>query len=203
VTFPFNVDKVKFDAKGLVPVVAQEATTGDVLMVAWADREALEATVRTGQMHYHSRSREKLWRKGEESGHAQRVVRLFGDCDADTVLALVHQEGVACHTGASTCFANESETLPRPTLSELAAVIEARRAKPTAGSYTAKLFADENLRRKKIGEEATELVMALHDETPTRIANEAADVIYHVLVACAAAGVPYAKIAEVLAERRQ
>ncbi|HLE48396.1 MAG TPA: bifunctional phosphoribosyl-AMP cyclohydrolase/phosphoribosyl-ATP diphosphatase HisIE [Candidatus Thermoplasmatota archaeon] len=202
-TYAFRIDAVKFDAQGLVPVIAQDETTGDVLMLAWADKAALEATQQTGQMHYHSRSRGKLWRKGEESGNAQRVVRLFADCDGDAVLALVRQEGPACHTGASTCFSNQSETLARPILSELAALIEARRAKPPAGSYTARLFADTNLRRKKIGEEATELVMALHEETPERIANEAADVIYHVLVACAAAGVPYARIAQVLSERRQ
>jgi phosphoribosyl-ATP pyrophosphohydrolase/phosphoribosyl-AMP cyclohydrolase len=197
------MNKVKFDKDGLVPVVAQDERTGDVLMLAWADKEALQETQRTREMHYHSRSRGKLWRKGEESGHVQTLVSLHHDCDGDAVLALVRQEGAACHTGAATCFAHQGAPPPASVISDLANLIESRKKGAPAGSYTATLLADANLRTKKIGEEATELVMALKGEGPDRIASEAADVIYHLLVACAASGVSYGDIATELAKRRR
>lgn len=199
----FDAGRVRFGADGLVPVVAQDARSGDVLMLAWADQEALRESERTGFMHYHSRSRGGLWKKGETSGHAQRLVGLHMDCDADAVLALVHQEGPACHTNADTCFAPPGERTPRAAASDLAAVIESRKASAPAGSYTAKLLSDKNLRAKKIGEEATELVLALSGEGPERIASEAADLFYHALVACAAEGVSWSRIAEELGRRRR
>lgn len=199
----FDLARVEFGKDGLVPIVAQDERSGDVLMVAWADREALAATQTSGFLHYHSRSRGQLWKKGETSGHVQKLVSLHLDCDRDTILALVRQEGAACHTEASTCFAPPGTPTPRPILSDLAAVIENRKQDASGASYTTKLLADKNLRSKKVGEEATELVMALAGEGPDRIASEAADLLYHVLVACAAEGVPLAKIIEELGRRRK
>ncbi|MEP7344791.1 MAG: phosphoribosyl-AMP cyclohydrolase, partial [Gemmatimonadaceae bacterium] len=144
----FGVDAVNLaKGDGLVPVVAQDAATGAVLMVAWADREALERSLETGLMHYHSRRR-GLWQKGESSGHVQRIVSLALDCDGDTVLARVHQEGPACHTGATTCF---GDTKPRP-IDRLNQIVAARAATDTPddpASYTHRLLADRNLRLKK------------------------------------------------------
>jgi phosphoribosyl-AMP cyclohydrolase / phosphoribosyl-ATP pyrophosphohydrolase len=201
VTFALN--KLKFDEKGLLPVIAQEERTGEVLMLAWADKEAILQSQKTGFMHYHSRSRGTLWRKGEESGHEQTLVGLHHDCDGDTVLALVRQKGAACHTGAATCFAQQGTPPPTAVVADLAALIETRKKDPPSGSYTGKLLADENLRTKKIGEEAIELVMALKGEGRDRVASEAADVIYHLLVACTAAGVSWSDIATELAKRRR
>lgn len=194
---------MKFDKDGLIPIIAQDERTGDVLMLAWADKAALQETQKTGFLHYHSRSRGALWKKGETSGHVQKLVSLHMDCDADTLLALVHQDGPACHTLAATCFAPPDTPSPRPIIPDLADVIEARRRNPSGKSYTSKLLADKNLRAKKVGEEATELVMALTGEGPERIASEAADLLYHVLVACAAEGVSLQQITEELGRRRK
>lgn len=178
---------------GLVAVVAQDATTGDVLMVAFADREALEATLRTGEMHYHSRTR-GLWHKGGTSGNVQRVLSLTADCDHDAVLARVVPAGPACHTGATTCFTTPG-MIPPPAdaLAVLDATIEARRShKPSDAdrpSYTRLLLDDRNLRLKKIGEEAAELVLACADNDPRRATSEAADLLYHTLVAIKAIGI--------------
>ncbi len=199
----FDPSKLKYDERGLVPVVAQEATTGEVLMVAWANREALETARTTGRMHYFSRSREKLWEKGEDSGHRQALVRLAADCDRDTVLALVHQTGPACHTSAATCFGAHETGVARPALAQLDAAIQDRKASPQPTSYTSKLLADPRLAGKKIGEEAAELVMALATETDARVAEEAADLLYHLLVACAARSVDLKSILAVLEKRRK
>ena len=189
---------------GLVPVVAQDAGSGAVLMVAYASREALERSLESGRMHYWSRSRGELWRKGDTSGHIQHVVRLHADCDADTVLALVRQEGAACHTGEPTCF-GEDAAPEGPTaasvLQRLDAVLAARAADRPDGSYTVKLLNDENLRLKKLGEECAELVTALAKGEADRIPEEAADLIYHVLVAARAAGVGLDAISDVLEGR--
>lgn len=178
---------------GLVTVVTQDHLTGAVLMVAHADREALERTLATGEMHYRSRARGP-WHKGGTSGNVQRVVSLTADCDADAVLARVRPAGPACHTGARTCFvareAGGSHDAPGDALGALDATIAARAAAP-AGSgsgYTQKLLGDRNLRLKKIGEEASELVTACADGDATRATEEAADLIYHALVALRAAG---------------
>lgn len=174
---------------GLVTVVTQDAVSGAVLMVAHADREALERTIETGEMHYHSRSR-GLWRKGSTSGNVQQVVSLHADCDGDSVLARVVSPGPACHTGSRSCFGDEA--LAADTLSQLDATIESRArdsdlstAKP---GYTRKLLDDRNLRLKKIGEEAAELVTACADDSRERAIEESADVIYHVLVALRGTG---------------
>lgn len=178
-----DLDALDFaKADGLVPVVTQHARTGEALMLAYANRVALERTLDTGEMWYFSRSRNDLWRKGETSGNVQRLVALDADCDRDTVLARVEPTGPSCHTGDWSCFSAP------PTLAALAEVLRARRADPPEGSYTARLLADRNLRLKKLGEEATELALACADTDSTRVAEEAADLIYHTLVACLAAG---------------
>lgn len=207
-----DLDGIDFEkGDGLVPVVAQEATSGAVLMVAWATRDALARSLETGRMHYWSRSRGALWRKGDTSGNVQRLESLHLDCDGDTVLARVRQEGPACHTGESTCFG----ALPAPTagaaatpvsdagavLERLDAVLGERTASRPEGSYTARLLADENLRLKKLGEECAELVTALAKGEVGRVPEEAADLLYHVLVAAHAVGVDLRAIARVL-ERR-
>jgi len=182
-----SLDFTKSD--GLVTVVTQDASSGAILMVAHADREALQRTVETGEMHYHSRSR-GLWRKGETSGNTQRVVSLSADCDRDSVLARVHSAGPACHTGARSCFGDAA--LAADVLGELDATIESRAvgaASPSGKpSYTRKLLDDRNLRLKKIGEECAELVTACADNDRGRAIEESADVIYHVLVALRSVG---------------
>ena len=199
-----DLDAVRFDKDaGTVIVVAQDAVTGRVLMVANADREALERTIETGEMHYRSRSR-GLWRKGATSGNVQRIVSLALDCDGDTVLARVVAAGPACHTGAVSCF---DDSVAPNVWSALAATIALRHsaAKEESGaggeSYTRELLADRNLRLKKIGEESAELVTACADGDATRCEQEAADLIYHVAVALEAAGTTLDAVASVLWER--
>lgn len=174
---------------GLVTVVTQDARTGVVLMVAHADREALEYTLRTGEMHYRSRSR-GLWHKGGTSGNVQRVVSLTADCDRDAILARVVAAGPACHNGTTSCFRDEA--LQSDTLSTLDATIAARaQSVLSAGerpSYTQRLLTDRNLRLKKLGEEAVELTMACVDGDAPRAAEETADLVYHALVALHAVG---------------
>ncbi len=191
---------------GLVTVVAQDAVTGAVLMVAHADREAIDLTLATGEMHYRSRTR-GLWRKGATSGNVQRVVSLEADCDGDAVLARVIPAGPACHRGTESCF---SATGPgADALAALDAVIAARAgALAAAGGvpgavpgHTARLLADRNLRLKKLGEEAAELVLACADGDAARATGEAADLIYHALVALHAAGARWDDVRRELALR--
>ncbi|MEO7041693.1 MAG: bifunctional phosphoribosyl-AMP cyclohydrolase/phosphoribosyl-ATP diphosphatase HisIE [Gemmatimonadaceae bacterium] len=194
-----TVDDLDFDkGTGLVTVVTQDAESGRVLMVAHADREALELTVKTGEMHYRSRTR-GLWHKGATSGNVQRVVSLTADCDGDAVLARVLPAGPACHNGTTSCFVNETNG---DAFTELASVIEARShdAGPS-DSYTRRLLDDRNLRLKKIGEESAELLVALADNDRDRIREEAADLLYHTLVAIRAQGVTLDDVRHVLAER--
>ena len=204
-----DLDALRFDKNtGTIVVVAQDAATGRVLMVANADREALERTIETGEMHYRSRTR-GLWRKGATSGNVQKVVSLTPDCDTDTVLARVVPAGPACHTGAVSCFA-DSAGAPNA-WAALAATISARHAAANADaesgsressrSYTRKLLLDRNLRLKKIGEESAELIAACADGDTTRSAEEAADLIYHVAVALEAIGSSLDSVAEILLER--
>lgn len=183
---------------GLVAVVAQDAASGVVLMVAHADRAALERTIATGEMHYHSRSR-GLWHKGETSGNVQRVVSLTMDCDGDAILARVAPAGPACHTGTTSCF--REEALSPDALSALDATLATRQREPRAGSYTSTLLDDRNLRLKKVGEEAAELITACADGDRERVAEECADLLYHALVSARASGVSLADIRGVLAKR--
>lgn len=184
-TANLDLDAVSFDGNtGTVVVVTQDATTGRVLMVAHADREALARTIETGEMHYRSRSR-GLWRKGETSGNVQKVVSLAVDCDGDTLLARVLPGGPACHTGEVSCFPDSSQ----PTAwALLADTVRARRNQPDNTGYTRTLLADRNLRLKKIGEEAAEFVTACADSASVRAAEEAADLVYHIAVALEGAG---------------
>jgi phosphoribosyl-AMP cyclohydrolase / phosphoribosyl-ATP pyrophosphohydrolase len=185
---------------GFVTVVAQDASTGVVLMVAHATREALERAIETGEMHYQSRSR-GLWRKGASSGNVQHVVSLAADCDADAVLARVRPAGPACHTGAVSCFGDSA--LAADALATLDRTLTDRAtASPAAsGSYTRRLLDDRNLRLKKLGEETAELVTACADGDHARAAHEGMDVIYHVLVALRALGVTLDDLRAIAAER--
>jgi len=191
-----QLDSLDFGrGNGLLPVVTQHARTGVVLMVAWANRAALEQTLAEGVMCYWSRSRSELWRKGDTSGNVQHLVSLHLDCDGDTLLALVIPTGPSCHTGDWSCFGAQ------PTLAGLDSVI-AGRAAGDGGGYTRKLLDDPNLRLKKLGEEAVELALACERRDPGRVAEEAADLMYHLLVACRAAGVGADEVLAELDRRR-
>ena len=210
------LDELKWDGDGLIPAVVQETETGEVLMVAWMDREALARTLETGLAHYWSRSRRALWRKGETSGHTQHVDGLYADCDRDTLLVQAHQDGVACHTGARTCFFTrlgggtlQQAAGPRapgagPAMLEvLERVLQSRKVERPPGSYTAGLFerGDAQICRK-IGEEATEVVTAaLGGEGDARLVSEVADLWFHTMVLLVSRGVPLRRVFEELARR--
>jgi len=196
-------EALAYDAAGLIPVVVQEADSGDVLMVAYANREALDRTAQTGHAHFWSRSRSALWRKGETSGNEMRVREMRTDCDRDALLMVVDPAGPACHTGTRTCFGEESATAAG-IVGELGRVIAERASAAPDGSYTARLLAkgqDQVL--KKIGEEATEVVLAAKAESDERLAEEAADLVYHLMVAMAQRKVPFTRALEVLRARRR
>ena len=192
--------QVRFGAGDLVPVVAQDSRSGDVLMLAWANREALARTLETGLAHYYSRSRRTLWQKGETSGHVQHVTEVRLDCDADTVLYRVSQNGPACHTGSPTCFATvvrADGTVAQVNdpgghvLQRLAATVARRAVERPADSYTASLLArGVGKVSQKVGEEAVEVVVAANSEDEGRLASEAADLLFHLLVLLQARGVP-------------
>jgi phosphoribosyl-AMP cyclohydrolase / phosphoribosyl-ATP pyrophosphohydrolase len=208
-------DELKWDAAGLIPVVVQETATGEVLMVAWMDGAALEATLRTGAGHYWSRSRQAPWRKGETSGHVQHVDGLYADCDRDTLLLQVHQDGVACHTGARSCFftrlGSAGEARPRAGgagpefLEVLERTIESRKVDRPAGSYVAGLFdKGDAFICRKIGEEATEVVTAaLGGEGQDRIVSEVADLWFHSLVLLSSRGISLRRVFVELARRHE
>jgi len=214
VAAPALIDTLRFNEAGLIPAVAQDWLDGAVLMVAWMNREAIERSLASGEVHYWSRSRQELWHKGATSGHIQTLCGLRYDCDADVLLLTVQQQGqVACHTGARSCFYDQGErpsaggptALPPPAdvCSELARVIEGRRDQPEPGSYTNRLLeGGDNRILKKIGEESAEFVMACKDDDPEAIAGEAADLIFHLQVALAHHGVAWRRVQEVLAGRR-
>jgi phosphoribosyl-ATP pyrophosphohydrolase/phosphoribosyl-AMP cyclohydrolase len=194
--------EVSFDERGLVSVVVQDRGSGDVLMAAWADREALRLTAETGEAHFWSRSRQALWRKGETSGHTLEVRGILVDCDADTLLYLVEPRGPACHTGSRTCFGSLSPTLAGG-LFELERVIRARDRERPEGSYVAKLLGKgQDAILKKVGEESTEVVLAAKGESDERLAEEAADLVFHLALALHQRGVPWSRVFEVLERRR-
>lgn len=197
-----NLDALDFaKGNGLVTVIAQDAVTGAVLMVAFADREALERTLATGDLHFRSRTR-GLWRKGETSGNVLRVVSLDPDCDGDAVLARVAPAGPACHTGARSCFGDRA--IAADALAALDATIAARAAgAPRERSWTQRLLADRNLRLKKLGEEAAELAVACADRDRARAVSEAADLVYHALVALRALGAGWDDVRRTLAGRSE
>lgn len=203
------LDELAFDTDGLVPVVAQEALTGNLLMLAFANREAIEKTLETGMAHYWSRSRGRLWKKGETSGHTQAVVEIRLDCDGDTVLYRVLQSGPACHTLHDSCFFRsvENGTLhesgsPAHILGRVDAVVESRMREPKAGSYTSYLI-ESGLDKilKKIGEEATEVVVAAKNESLAELRAETADLLFHVIVLLRARGLSLDDVWSELEER--
>ena len=211
---PAFIDQLRFNEAGLIPAIAQDWLDGAVLMVAWMNREAIECTLRTGEVHYWSRSRQELWHKGATSGHTQTLRELRYDCDADVLLVTIEQTGdVACHTGARSCFYEEGDQRtpggqgasppPADACTELFRVIEGRRDRPEEGSYTNKLLAGgDNRILKKIGEESAEFVMACKDNNAEEISGEAADILFHMQVALAHHGVSWRQVQEVLAARR-
>jgi phosphoribosyl-ATP pyrophosphohydrolase/phosphoribosyl-AMP cyclohydrolase len=196
---------IAFDENGLAPCVVQDWRTGEVLTLAYVNEEALRRTRATGEMHFWSRSRGELWRKGETSGNVQRVRELRVDCDGDALLALVEPAGPACHTGARTCFHNGELDPPAPheALPALERVIEERRSSAPHGSYTAELLADPPRIGDKLREEAAEVAVAASDESEDRLAEEAADVIYHLAVLLASRGLTLEDAFGVLNGRRR
>lgn len=198
----------KTNPDGLVPVIVQDFKTSEVLMLAYMNEEAFADTLRTGKMHYFSRSRQSQWLKGETSGHFQYVKSLHLDCDNDTVLAKVHQVGVACHTGSRSCFFQTlaekeyKEANPLKVFEDVFNVILDRKENPKEGSYTNYLF-DKGIDKilKKVGEEATEIVIAAKNPDPEEIKYEISDFLYHVMVLMAEKGVTWEEITEELANR--
>lgn len=204
----FHWADFKRNSDGHVPVVVQDYKTGEVLMVAYMNEEAFQTTLHTGKMTYYSRSRKELWIKGETSGHYQYVKSLTADCDMDTILAKVSQVGNACHTGSYSCFFNEivtkecAETNPLKVFESVMGVIEDRKIHPKEGSYTNYLF-DKGLDKilKKLGEEATEIIIASKNPNPNEIKYEIADFLYHMMVLMVEKGVTWEEITDELARR--
>ena len=212
---------VSFDSDGLVPAIAQDARTGEMLMLAYANRTSLALTLDTGQMYFWSRTRKEIWRKGATSGNVLSLVSLHLDCDADAVLAKVRPAGPVCHTGTRTCFVDPGKHEPEPTaaaseeddpegrptfrggevLDNLWVTLRSRAAEMPPGSNTARLLADRNLRLKKLGEELVELTVALTRRDPAAITGEAADLLYHLMVALMGAGVSLHSVGAELARR--
>lgn len=197
-----------YDQNGLVAVIAQDHATGEVLMFAYANAEAVARTQQTGELHLWSRSRQELWHKGATSGNILKVRELRIDCDGDALLALVEPAGPACHTGERTCFfraidGGEPTLAPHEALPALQRTFTARAAEPREGSWTSKLLADPTLAGQKVEEEAEEVVRAAREETDDRVDNEAADVLYHLLAVLQGRGRTYADVFEVLLERRR
>jgi phosphoribosyl-AMP cyclohydrolase / phosphoribosyl-ATP pyrophosphohydrolase len=201
-------EEIRYDEGGLVPVVAQDADTGEVLMLAYASREAVARTVETGEAHYYSRSRGELWHKGSTSGNTQKVIEVRLDCDGDALLYRVEPAGPACHTGERSCFFTtlagsdgEAPNLGR-TLTRLAGTIAGRHQEMPEGSYTAKLFErGAGYTAQKVGEEAVEVVVAALEND--RLAEETADLLYHLLVLLEERGVGVGEVARVLDERHR
>jgi phosphoribosyl-AMP cyclohydrolase / phosphoribosyl-ATP pyrophosphohydrolase len=199
-------EDVRFDERGLVPAVVQDARTREVLTLAYMNEESLRRTLSEGETWFWSRSRSELWHKGATSGHTQRVVEVRLDCDSDALVVLVEPRGPACHTGAVSCFGGEGA--PRasgvgPVLEELYAVVEGRRCEMPEGSYTTYLF-EKGLNKilKKIGEEAAETIIAAKDEDLAALTSETADLVYHLLVLMVERGLTLDALGGELARRR-
>jgi phosphoribosyl-ATP pyrophosphohydrolase/phosphoribosyl-AMP cyclohydrolase len=198
-----RVPDVTFDANGLATVVVQDRTSGEVLMVAHANAEALRLTAETGYAHFWSRSRNALWKKGETSGNVLRVRETRVDCDRDAVLFLVDPAGPACHSGSRTCF-GDAPAAAFGVLAELGRVIAERERHAAEGSYTARLLAKgPDAALQKIGEEATEVILAAKGESSERLAEESADLLFHLLVALHQRGLGIGDVLSVLASRRK
>ena len=197
--------EVAYDERGLVPCVVQDAASGEVLTVAYMNAEALRLTRETGEMHFFSRSRRELWHKGATSGHTQALRALRYDCDGDALVALVDPAGPACHTGERTCFhrGDLEPAAPFETLPALGRTIASRAAERPGGSYTTRLLDDVDFAGDKVQEEAEEVARAAREESDERVAEEAADVIYHLLVLMHGRGLSLADAEAVLDGRRR
>lgn len=199
----FDPEAVKFDERGLVPAIVQDARTREVLTLAYMNRESLARTLATGQTWFWARSRQRLWHKGEESGNTQDVVALAHDCDNDAIVVLVNPAGPACHKGTRSCFGLEHTDFAS-VLDELYRVIESRERERPEGSYTTYLFA-EGLDKilKKVGEESAETIIAAKNDDRKPFVAEVSDLIYHLLVLLVARGVSLDEVREELGQRRQ
>ncbi len=218
------VDIINFNSDGLVPVIAQDFYNKDVLMMAYADKKAVQKSLETGYVHYHSRSRNRLWMKGETSGHTQKIKKILYDCDEDTLLIMVEQKGAACHTNHRSCFYREFfrgktvETEPKidenfngilynidlngSVMENLYKLLLSRKELLPENSYTAELFKKGiNSILKKIGEEASETIIAMKDEKTDEIIYESADLIFHLIVALAYFEIPPSAIESELKRR--
>lgn len=199
-----NPDDLKFDERGLIPAIVQDARTREVLTLAYMNRESLTRTLETEQTWFWSRSRNELWHKGETSGNTQRVVDLVADCDSDAIVVLVEPAGPACHTGARSCFDLKQTEDLGTLLTQLYELIETRERDRPEGSYTTYLFEkgiDKIL--KKVGEESAETIIAAKNDDATPLVAEVSDLIYHLLVLLVARGVSLDEIREELARRRK
>lgn len=204
----FSPSDVAFGPDGLVPVVAQDAASGEVLMLAWADREALDATLASGDAHYHSRSRGELWRKGATSGHVQRVVEVRLDCDGDALLYQVQQTGPACHTGQRSCFhrplARAEDGVPAEAFGLLQRVVDQRLRDLPDGSYVARMHARGlGYVAQKVVEEAGETIVAALEDRPDELRGEAADLLFHLTVLLRERGLSLADVGETLLRRHR
>ncbi len=198
--------QIRFGPDGLAPAIAQDARTGRVLMTAFMDQEAWEATLATREAHFHSRSRARLWKKGETSGHVLHVLEVWVDCDADAVLLLVEPAGPACHTGEVSCFfdrkVGDREGPASPELARLEAVIESRRSAAPGSSYVRTLLDGGPVAvSRKVTEEAGELARAVESESDDRVVSEAADLLFHATVALASRGLSWASVLAELSRR--
>ena len=205
-----QLNNIKFDEKGLVPAIVQDVNTKEVLMMAWMNEESLQKTMETGYTWFYSRSRQKLWNKGETSGNMQKVFSIEYDCDGDCLLITADQKGAACHTGARNCFftnlwKNENEAFSEDfgtIIKKLTAVVEDRKANPKEGSYTNYLFEKGNDKiLKKVGEESSEVIIATKNNDKSEMVYEISDLIYHLTVLMVHNGVSYQDIANKLKER--
>lgn len=200
--------EVKFDRDGLVPCITQDADTGEVLTLAYMNEESLRLTEESGLVTYFSRSRQVIWQKGEESGNTQKVRQLRVDCDGDAIIALVEPAGPACHTGERTCFYRDLETGEAPApmsgeaLAALARTIDSRLADRPEGSYVVKLLDDPGFAGEKVMEEAEEVSRAVREESDERVAEEAADVLFHLAALIRSRGITLPDVGEVLNGRR-
>ena len=211
----FSLDELSYDNNGLIPAIAQDWLDGSILMLAWMNKESLKRTLDTREVHYWSRSRSELWRKGATSGNTQEVKEIRYDCDSDSIIVLIDQKGNgACHTGERSCFFNKIDDSNKKKIkasipfsnqcSDLFNILLDRSIKPQEGSYTNHLLEEgSNKILKKIGEESAEFIMACKDKDKGSIANEAADLIYHLQVALINTGVKWRDILSVLESRRK
>jgi phosphoribosyl-ATP pyrophosphohydrolase/phosphoribosyl-AMP cyclohydrolase len=210
--------EIEFDQRGLAPCVVQDWTTGEVLMLAYVSAESLEMTLETGDLHFHSRSRDELWKKGESSGSFMHLRQLRYDCDGDSLVAMVDPAGPACHTGQRSCFYREvlgsasarKDAPPAPgepfpvtyeALPALERTLRSRAVERPDGSYTVKLLDDRELIGEKVEEEAEEVIRAAREESNERVAEEAADLLYHLSVLLVSRGVSQSAVMEVLNDR--